>query len=93
MDTPPVFNNKDYPLENIITFRTWSYFYFTYFISESVSEIKYTRPNKFEEKVIAVYSKGKNRNTSPNQFVFGSFYESEIAEVVSPLSPKAFSYS
>lgn len=62
------------------------------FISESVSEIKYTRPNKFEEKVIAVYTKGKDRNTSPNQFVFGSFYEAEIAEVVSPLSPKAFSY-
>jgi Family of unknown function (DUF5686)/CarboxypepD_reg-like domain len=62
------------------------------FISESVSEIKYTRPNKFEEKVIAVYTKGKDRNTSPNQFVFGSFYESEIAEVISPLSPKAFSY-
>ena len=32
------------------------------FISESVSEIKYTRPNKFEEKVIAVYSKGKDRD-------------------------------
>jgi hypothetical protein len=62
------------------------------FISESVSEIKFTRPNKFEEKVIAVYTKGKDRNTSPNQFVFGSFYEPEIAEVVSPLSPKAFSY-
>ncbi len=62
------------------------------FISESVSEIKFTRPNKFEEKVIAVYTKGKDRNTSPNQFVFGSFYQPEIAEVVSPLSPKAFSY-
>jgi hypothetical protein len=62
------------------------------FISESVSEIKFTRPNKFEEKVIAVYTKGKDRNTSPNQFVFGSFYEPEIAEVVSPLSPKSFSY-
>jgi Family of unknown function (DUF5686)/CarboxypepD_reg-like domain len=62
------------------------------FISESVSEIKYTRPNKFDEKVIAVYTKGKDRNTSPNQFIFGSFYESEIADVVSPLSPKAFSY-
>ena len=62
------------------------------FISESVSEIKYTRPKKFEEKVIAVYTKGKERNTSPNQYVFGSFYEAEIAEIVSPLSPKAFSY-
>src|SRR5579859_365634 len=62
------------------------------FISESVSEIKYTRPNKFEEKVIAVYTQGKDRNTSPNNYFFGSFYQPEIAETVSPLSPKAFSY-
>ncbi len=62
------------------------------FISESVSEIKYTRPNKFEEKVIAVYSNGKDNNTSPNAYVFGSFYQPEIAETVSPLSPKSFSY-
>jgi len=62
------------------------------FISESVSEIKYTRPNKFEEKVIAVYTQGKDRNTSPNNYFFGSFYQPEIAETISPLSPKAFSY-
>ncbi len=62
------------------------------FISESVSEIKYTRPGKFEEKVIAVYTNGNNRNTSPNNYVFGSLYEPEIAETVSPLSPKSFSY-
>ena len=62
------------------------------FISESVSEIKYTRPNKFEEKVIAVYTSGKDRNTAPNAYVFGSIYQPEIAETVSPLSPKAFSY-
>lgn len=62
------------------------------FISESVSEIKYTRPNKFEEKVIAVYTNGDTKNTSPNSYVFGSFYQPEIAETVSPLSPKSFSY-
>lgn len=62
------------------------------FISESVSEIKYTRPNKFEEKVIAVYSNGGDKNTAPNAYVFGSFYQPEIAETVSPLSPKSFSY-
>jgi len=62
------------------------------FISESVSEIKYTRPNKFEEKVIAVYSNGGDKNTGPNAYVFGSFYQPEIAETVSPLSPKSFSY-
>jgi hypothetical protein len=62
------------------------------YISESVSEIKYTRPNKFEEKVIAVYSNGGDKNTAPNNYVFGSFYQPEIAETVSPLSPKSFSY-
>ncbi|GAB1446955.1 DUF5686 and carboxypeptidase regulatory-like domain-containing protein [Flammeovirgaceae bacterium] len=62
------------------------------FISESVSEVVYTRPNKFEEKVIAIYSDGKDNNTSPNAYVFGSFYEPEIAETISPLSPRAFSY-
>jgi hypothetical protein len=62
------------------------------FVSESVSDVKYTRPNKFEEKVISIRSDGKDNSTSPNQFVFGSFYEPTIAETVSPLSPKAFSY-
>ncbi len=62
------------------------------YISESVSEIKFTRPNKFEEKVISIRSDGKDNNTSPNGYIFGSFYEPEVAGTVSPLSPKAFSY-
>lgn len=62
------------------------------YISESVSEIKFTRPNKFEEKVISIRSDGKDNNTSPNGYIFGSFYEPEVAGTISPLSPKAFSY-
>lgn len=62
------------------------------YISESVSEIKFTRPNKFEEKVISIRSDGKDNNTSPNQFINTSFYEPIIADVVTPLSPRAFSY-
>jgi hypothetical protein len=62
------------------------------YISESVSEIKFTRPNKFDEKVISIRSDGKDNNTSPNPYIFGSFYEPEVAETISPLSPKAFSY-
>ncbi len=62
------------------------------YISESVSDIKFTRPNKFEEKVISVRSDGKDNNTSPNGYIFGSFYEPEVAETISPLSPKSFSY-
>lgn len=62
------------------------------FVSESVSEIKYTRPNKFEEKVISIRTDGKDNNTSPTGFINGSFYEPVIVETVSPLSPSAFSY-
>jgi len=62
------------------------------FVSELVSEIKYTRPNKFEERVISIRSDGKDNNTSPTGFINGSFYEPIIAETVSPLSPLAFSY-
>jgi hypothetical protein len=63
------------------------------FIQESVSDIKFTRPNKFEEKVIAIYTTGKSEGyESPNAYVFGSFYEPEIAETISPLAPKSFSY-
>lgn len=62
------------------------------FVSESVSEIKYTRPNKFEEKVISIRTDGKDNNTSPTGFINGSFYEPIIAETVSPLSPSAFGY-
>lgn len=62
------------------------------YVSESVSEIKFTRPDKFEEKVISIRSDGKDNNTSPNGYIFGSFYQPEIAGTVSPLSPKAFSY-
>jgi hypothetical protein len=62
------------------------------FVSESVSDVKYTRPNKFEEKVISIRSDGKDNNTSPTPYIFSSFYEPVIQETVSPLSPKAFSY-
>lgn len=62
------------------------------FVSESVSEIKYTRPHKFEEKVISIRTDGKDNNTSPTGFINGSFYEPTIAETVSPLSPSAFGY-
>jgi Family of unknown function (DUF5686)/CarboxypepD_reg-like domain len=62
------------------------------FITESVSEIEYKRPNTFKEKVISVHSDGKDNNTSPNAFIAGSFYSPEIAETVSPLAPTSFSY-
>lgn len=64
------------------------------FTSESVNEVTYTRPNKYEEKVISVYTTGNadNDNVNPNGYVNASFYEEDIAGVISPLSPKAFAY-
>lgn len=62
------------------------------FVVESVSEIKYTRPNKFEERVISIRTDGIDKNASPAPFLQGSFYSPIINEVVSPLSPSAFAY-
>lgn len=62
------------------------------FVVESVSEVTYTRPNKFEERVISIRTDGIDKNASPAPFLQGSFYSPVINEVVSPLSPAAFSY-
>lgn len=62
------------------------------FISESVSEVEYIRPNTYNEKVISVRSSGDDQNANPNAYINGSFYEPEVANSVSPLSPRAFSY-
>ena len=62
------------------------------FASESVSRIEYTRPNTFRETVLSVYQTGEENNTSPNSFIFSSFYEKEVNDAISPLSPRAFAY-
>ena len=62
------------------------------FVSESISEISYQRPSTFTERVVSVRSDGDDNNTSPNGYIMGSFYEPEIAEAISPLSPRAFAY-
>jgi len=62
------------------------------YASESVSEISYTRPNTYDERVISVYSNGDDNSTSPMAYINGSFYEPEVAGSISPLSPKAFGY-
>lgn len=64
----------------------------TAFTSESVSEVEYERPNTFREKVISVYTQGDDSGSSPNGYIYGSFYEEDIAQAISPLSTKAFAY-
>lgn len=63
------------------------------FVTESISEIEYERPNTFKEKVISIRTSGEDmKDGSPNGYINGSFYNPELANSVSPLSPKAFSY-
>jgi hypothetical protein len=63
------------------------------FVTESISEIEFIRPNTYSEKVISIRTSGEGmKDGSPNGYINGSFYNPELANSVSPLSPKAFSY-
>ena len=64
----------------------------TAFTSESVSLIEYERPNTFREKVISINTQGEDNGSSPNGYIYGSFYEPDVAQAISPLSTKAFGY-
>ncbi|MBB4078863.1 hypothetical protein GGR28_001480 [Lewinella aquimaris] len=61
------------------------------FTSETTSRISYTRPNTFTEEVVSKYVVGEE-NFSVSGYIFSSFYQPEVASVVSPLSPKSFAY-
>jgi len=62
------------------------------YTSESVSMIEYERPNTFREKVISINTQGDENGSSPNSYIYDSFYEPDIAQAISPLSTKAFGY-
>jgi len=62
------------------------------FVQESVTEITYERPGKYTENVISIRSSGDDQNSSPMNYINGSFYEDEVSGIRSPLSRKAFGY-
>ncbi len=64
------------------------------YLIETVSELYFKQPNVYTEKDLSINSslpKGLKLR-GPTGFVDGSFYDPEIDETVSPLSPDAFSY-
>ena len=61
------------------------------FTSETTSVVEYTRPNTFKEDVKSRFVVGEE-NFSVNGYVFASFYQETVADVVSPLAPKSFAY-
>ncbi|MEM9051640.1 MAG: DUF5686 family protein, partial [Bacteroidota bacterium] len=56
------------------------------FVQESVTEITYERPGKYTENVISIYTSGDDQNSSPMNYINGSFYEDDVAGIKSPLS-------
>ncbi|MEO5582037.1 MAG: DUF5686 family protein, partial [Saprospiraceae bacterium] len=60
------------------------------FAQESVSKLFYKRPGQYKDTVISMRSSGDDNNTSPNSFVYSSFYDPKVAGAISPLAPNAF---
>jgi hypothetical protein len=59
---------------------------------ESISEIKFSQPNTYEEKVTAIRTIGEDLQTSPAPFITASFYQDKISDILSPLSKMSFAY-
>lgn len=64
----------------------------TAFVTESVNEIHYKRPDEWEERVVSIRTIGDDNNTSPNSFINSSFYLPKVNGAISPLSPQAFAF-
>ncbi|MBT0811418.1 carboxypeptidase-like regulatory domain-containing protein [Litoribacter ruber] len=62
------------------------------YTSESVSEVKFSQPDKIEERVISIRSSGDDNATSPAPYIGTSFYNEKINGAISPLSRSAFAY-
>ncbi|MEP0265465.1 DUF5686 and carboxypeptidase regulatory-like domain-containing protein [Dokdonia sp.] len=67
------------------------------YLSETISEIAYQRPNNFSEKIIASKVSGDDNGFSFNSAIDAnfSFYENTIdlnAQIISPIGVNAFSY-
>jgi len=64
----------------------------TLFLTESISQITYERPNKVTEHVLSVRTVGEPDSNFTTGFIQGSFYHPEVAGAISPFSPRAFAY-
>ncbi len=61
-------------------------------LTESVNELQFFQPNTYRERVLSLKSNMKLESApEPMQMVRGSFYNTSNQELVSPLSPQAFS--
>jgi hypothetical protein len=63
-------------------------------LAESVSEVRFSQPNNYRRRVLAVRNSlpAQAEGMNPGAYFLSSFYNPEVIGAVSPLSPKAFGY-
>lgn len=59
------------------------------FVLESVSDVEFELPDQLRQKVVAYRSSGRSNNTSPQQMITTSLYDTDNYGIVSPLSIEA----
>jgi hypothetical protein len=63
------------------------------YLSETISEVSFKQPNKYDKKVIALRSSSiEPDGVEPMDYIQASFYDPEIGQIVSPLASSAFAY-
>ncbi|MDF1574832.1 MAG: DUF5686 and carboxypeptidase regulatory-like domain-containing protein [Bacteroidales bacterium] len=64
------------------------------YMLESLNEVKFTAPDKYEMRVIASQNTlpGYAENVNPMDYVNASLYQQQIEGIISPLARNAFSY-
>ncbi|MCG9881678.1 MAG: DUF5686 family protein, partial [Bacteroidia bacterium] len=62
------------------------------YLTESINELQFLQPRTYKEKVLSISSTMPNNGApKPMRMVRGSWYNNRNNEIVSPLSPQAFS--
>jgi hypothetical protein len=63
-------------------------------MEESLNEIKFQAPDKYEQKVLSIRTTfpWNSEDVNPMGMINSSLYEPDIEELISPLSPNAFHY-
>jgi hypothetical protein len=64
------------------------------FLQESINQIKFRAPDKYDQKVISYQSTfpGESNDVNPMGIINSSLYEPEIDGIISPLASNAFSF-
>jgi hypothetical protein len=64
----------------------------TTYVLESINDITFQRPNTVREKVVSIRSNLPPGTQPSINFARFNFYQPQLGDIVSPLSPKAFGY-